>query len=78
MRSDGFYVNEKPTDTTWDIYIKSMRDFMTLCHIDINEELRPEVPRGFQEVKVTRFNDSDTGWYRPPLPPGNASGTHFC
>ena len=42
-------------------------------------------PRGFQEVKVPRFRDNGTGgWqvvsptHRPPLPPGNTPGTHFC
>ena len=46
---------------------------------------RAEVPRGFQEVKTPRFRDNGTGWWwvvslthRPPLPPGNAPGTHFC
>jgi len=41
-------------------------------------------PRGFQEVKVPRFRDNGTGWWkvvslmhRPPLPPGNIPGTHF-
>jgi len=24
---------------------------------------RPEVSRGFQEVKVPRFHDNDTGWW---------------
>ena len=42
-------------------------------------------PRGLQEVKVPRFRDNGTGWWsvvslthRPPLPPGNIPGTHFC
>jgi len=35
-----------------------------------------EWPRGFQEVKVLRFRDNGT--HRPPLPPGNTPGTHFC
>ena len=26
---------------------------------------RPEVPRGFQEVKVPRFHDNGTEWYTP-------------
>ena len=45
----------------------------------------PEWSRWFHEVKVPRFRDSGTGWWyvvslthRPPLPPGNAPGTHFC
>jgi len=44
-----------------------------------------EWPRGFQEVKVPRFHDNGTGGgkvvsltHRPPLPPGNTPGTHFC
>ena len=44
-----------------------------------------EWSRGFQEVKVPRFRDNGTGWWyvvsfthRPPLPPGNIPGTHFC
>ena len=43
------------------------------------------VPGGFQEFKVPRFRDNGTGWWyvvslrhRPPLPPGNTPGTHFC
>ena len=24
---------------------------------------RPEVPRGFQEIKVPRFHDNGTGWW---------------
>ena len=46
---------------------------------------RPEWPKGFQEVKVPRFHDNGTGCgkvvsltHRPPLPPGNTPGTHFC
>jgi hypothetical protein len=41
--------------------------------------------RGFQKVKVPRFHDNgqDGGkvvslTHRPPLPPGNTPGTHFC
>jgi hypothetical protein len=42
-------------------------------------------PRGFQEVKVPRLHGKaqDGGKFvryrhRPPLPLGNARGTHFC
>jgi len=42
-------------------------------------------PRGFQEVKVSRFHDNGTGGgkvvspaHQPPLPPGNDPGTDFC
>ena len=45
---------------------------------------RPEVPRGFQEVKVPRLRDNGQDdvkvvslTHRPPLPPGNVPGTHF-
>ena len=38
-----------------------------------------------QALKVPRFHDNGTGWWqvvsltqRPPLPPGNSPGTHFC
>ena len=44
-----------------------------------------EWPRGFYEVKFPRFHDTaqDGGKFvslthRPPLPPGNTPGTHFC
>ena len=40
-----------------------------------------EWPRGFQEVMVPRFRDNAkvvSLRHRPPLPPGNAPGTHFC
>ena len=44
-----------------------------------------EWPRGFQEVNVPDFMTmaQDGGkvvslMHRPPLPPGNAPGTHFC
>jgi len=47
---------------------------------------RPEVPRGFQEVEAPRFHDNrhvkavrlSALTHRPPLPRGNAPGTHFC
>ena len=46
---------------------------------------RPEVPRGFQEVKfpdyVTMAQDGGKVvglTHRPFLPPGNTPGTHFC
>ena len=40
---------------------------------------RPGVARGFQEVKVPRFHGKVVILtHRPPLPPGNAPGTHFC
>jgi len=46
---------------------------------------RPELPRGFQEVKVPDYvTMSQNGGkvfslkHRPLLPPGNAPGTHFC
>ena len=42
-------------------------------------------PRGFQEVKgpdfITRVQDVGkvvSLTHRPPLPPGNTPGTHFC
>jgi len=43
-------------------------------------------PRGFQEVKVPKFQDNRymkvvkvvSPTHRPPLPPGNIPGTHFC
>jgi hypothetical protein len=45
----------------------------------------PERPSGFQEVKAPRFRDNGTDGgkvvsitHQPPLPPGNAPGTHFC
>ena len=43
-----------------------------------------EWPRGFQEVKVPNMTTAQDGGkvasltHRPPLPPGNAPGTHFC
>jgi len=40
-------------------------------------------PRGFQEVEAPRFQDNQHMMVvrlpaRPPLPPGNTPGTHFC
>jgi hypothetical protein len=47
---------------------------------------RPEVPRGFQEVKVPRLRDNGPGWWLRLsalrtgrfYSPGNTPGTHFC
>jgi hypothetical protein len=45
----------------------------------------PEWPRGFQELRfpdfVTKVQDGGkvvSFTHRPHLPPGNATGTHFC
>ena len=35
-----------------------------LLYVKIKQSCyRPEGPRGFQEVKVPRFHDNDTGWW---------------
>jgi len=52
--------------------------------IKVNQpHYRPEVPRGFQEVKVPRLRDNRhmkvvSLTHRPLLPPGTTPGTHFC
>ena len=56
----------------------------TLKKKEVNQShYRPEVPRGFQEVKVPRLRDNGGGkvvslTHRPPLPPRITPGTHFC
>jgi len=40
----------------------------TLCGLNLKVKLnrshyRPEVPRGFQEIKVPRLRDNDPGWW---------------
>jgi len=51
-----------------------------LLTVKVNQSrYRPEVPRGFQEVKVTRLRDKVVSFrHRPLLPPRNTLGTHFC
>jgi len=46
---------------------------------------RPGQAQRVHEVKAPRFRDNGTGWWwvvsltlRPPVPPGNTPGTHFC
>ena len=47
---------------------------------------RPEVPGGFQEVKVSRLHDSVPGWWQSCqpytvatfYPSANTPGTHYC
>ena len=35
-----------------------------MSKVKVNQShYRPEVPRGFQEVKVPRLHDNDTGWW---------------
>jgi len=35
-----------------------------LAKVEVNlSHYRPDVPRGFQEVKVFRFHDNGTGWW---------------
>jgi len=58
---------------------------MLPCTIN-QSHYRPEMPRGFQEVKVPRLRDNGPEMcakfvsltHRPFLPPGNTAGTHFC
>ena len=65
--------------------------FITFFHIllvlfrKISPVTGLEWPRGFQEVKDSRFHDKTQGGckvvslkHRPHLPPGNPPGTHFC
>jgi len=53
-------------------------------NVKVNQShYRPEVPSGFQEVKVPRLRDNSPGGKvsltrRPFLPPGYAPGTRFC
>jgi len=59
-----------------------MLTVMIVEEVTVNQShYRPEVPRGFQEVKVPRLRDNGkvvslTHW--PLLPPDNAPGTHLC
>jgi len=51
------------------IYIKTSTTINTLqtylpCKIKANQShYKPEVPRGFQEVKVPRLRDNGPGWW---------------
>ena len=60
-------------------------DIYIYIYIYNHSHYRPEVPRGFQEVKVPKLRDNgpDGGKvvslrHRPLLPPENIPGTHFC
>jgi len=51
-----------------DIYGKMWKEIAHLedlaREVKVNQShYRPEVPRGFQEVKVPRFRDNGTGWW---------------
>jgi len=52
---------------------------------EISPITEPDGPRGFQAVRFPDFmTTAQEGGkvvsltHRPPLPPGNAPGTHFC
>ena len=71
MRSERFYVNEKSTDVSWD-----RTSDLPICRSG---------PEGSRKLRVPDFvtTAQDGGKVvslkdRPPLPPGNAPGTHFC
>jgi hypothetical protein len=55
---------------------------LTILKIKISSPVTGlEWPRGFQEVKVPMAQDDGkviSLTHRPPLPPGNTPGTHFC
>jgi len=64
-----------PTDAQRELFLKTNHQ----------SHYRPEVPRGLQEVKAPDYMTmaEDGGkvvslTHRPPLPPGNTPGTHFC
>jgi len=54
---------------------------LTICSEKVNQShFRPEVPRGFQEVKVTMAQNGGkivNFRHRPPLPPGKCSWYSF-
>jgi len=69
------------------LYTVSTQQYITVLTYCCVKQSSPitglDRPRGFQEVKVPRFRDKDDGkvvilTHRPPLPPGNIPGTHFC
>ena len=57
----------------WDSVFVDLRLSHARYSIISNPITGPERPWRFQEVEAPRFQDN-----RPPLPPGNIPGTHFC
>jgi len=41
----------------------SCSEMVELCEMVNQSHYRPEVPRGFQEVKVPRLRDNGPGWW---------------
>jgi hypothetical protein len=68
------------TSTLWKDH--SLRVFeKSLVRVKIKQSrYRLEWPRGFQEVKIPGQDGGKVVslTHRPPLPPGNVPGTHFC
>ena len=62
------------------MYADTRQQISRVCvYIYIYIKAVPEWPRGFQEVKVPRVHVKVVSlMHRPPLPPGNTPGTHFC
>ena len=45
-------------------FIPTDAQMTSLKNVNIKQtRYRPEVPRGFQEVKVPRYHDNSTGWW---------------
>jgi len=42
---------------------KLKRNYRNIEETKKQSYYRPEVPRGFQEVKVPRFHENSTGWW---------------
>ena len=54
----------KLTTVTPEVAVLFNDDYGQLTHQKVNQpHYRPEVPRGFHEVKVTRLRDGDPGWW---------------
>jgi len=62
-KGDWVGLNEKTSQILKNVFCLNVLYWILIAVATIQSHYRPEVPRGFQEVKIPRLRDNGSGWW---------------